>query len=168
MTHKRVKLNVLKGTLTLNDLLVKTPENMNPNWRLSIQNFVIHVDYFSLFQKRIILNELLLETVTFKQQDRQSVPMESVKEPEKKAKRMNKKTGPQAQIKEDKIPNAIRINRLVVRNGYFEFTYLFHSGMKNTVKADDVFLSKKDMLFYGNPNAFFRSLVEASNEGYEL
>ena len=89
-------------------------------------------------------------------------------EPEKKAKRMNKKTGPQAQIKEDKIPNAIRINRLVVRNGYFEFTYLFHSGMKNTVTAADVFLNKKDMLFYGNPNAFFRSLVEATNGGYEL
>ena len=72
------------------------------------------------------------------------------------------------QKKEDKIPNSIRINRFVVRNGYFEFTYLFHSGMKNTVRATDVFLSKKDMLFDGNPNAFFRSLVKTGGSGYQL
>ena len=163
VAHKEVSLNVLKGTFTIKELFVKTPENSNPKWRLNIQDVVVQVKYLSLFRKNIILNSMILDTVIFKQKEKEGGHSKDVKEPAQKVKPVDKEKKPRIQTGKGKSYGAIRIKRLLIRNGHFEFDYRYRSGVENRVKADNISISKEDVFLEGKPNTFFRSILKPTN-----
>jgi len=160
VAHRQVTLNVLKGTVTIKNLFVKTPENTNPKWRLNIQDVIIRVKLLPLFRKDIILNSMILDTVIFKQQEKESAHIKELNRPTKNVERVDKEENPNIRTEEHQFHGAIRIKRLVIRNGHFEFDYLYHSGVNNTVRADNISISKEDVLLAGTPDTFFRSILK--------
>ena len=113
--------------------------------------------------KNIILNSMILDTVIFKQQEKEVVHLKDLKKPAQKIKPVDKEKKPHIQTGKGKSYGAIRIKRLLIRNGHFEFDYLHRSGVENRVKADNISISKEDVFLEGKPNTFFRSILKPTN-----
>ena len=150
---KQSAVNILRGTLTLNGLWVRTPDNNNPIWNLTVKTSVIKIDYRSFLQRQWILSSLLLKDIRFKQTGRESSQVVSPKKSAKiKSTESDYNKGNEAKKK-------INIKRLIIQNGYFEYSFFHKSGMKDTFKVEGVNLNRKNLFFYGKPNLFFRSIL---------
>ena len=160
IVNKKAKVNVLKGPLTLNDLHVKTSEQSNPTWDLYIKKSLIQISYSSLIGAATVLDNVILDGITFVQVTKAGPTIKSGRA----SIDSTTKEGQEKQPNDGKdLPKKYtRIKRLVIRNGSFEFNYQHDSGMKESVKAEDVNLVKKDVIFDRKLNSFFRSILDGT------
>ena len=157
---KKSAFNILRGTLTLNDLQVQTPDNSNPNWNLNVNTSVIKIDYRSIVQRQWILSSLLLKNIRFKHLKREtSQDAAKKKDASIKPKEPDDKTS-DGEKKGDETEKRVNIKRLIIQNGYFEYSSLHKSGMKDIFKVENVNLDRKNLFFDGNPSLFFKSILK--------
>jgi len=152
---KKSEVNILRGTLTLNDLQVQTPDNANPNWNFNVNTSVIKIDYRSLVQRHWILSSLFLNNIRFNQLERET-PQDVAKKKDTTTKptEFDVKTG-------DENKKRVNIRQLIIQNGYFEYSLLHKSGMKDIFKVENVNFNRKNLLFDGKPGLFFKSILKA-------
>ena len=156
---KKSAVNILRGTLTLNDLQVQTSDNANPNWNLNVNTSVIKIDYNSLVQRQWILSSLLLNNIRFKQLERDtSQDIAKKKDTNTKPTESDDKTSDDEK-KGNETKKRVNIKRLIIQNGYFEYSFLHKSEMKDIFKVENVNLNRKNLFFDGKPSLFFKSIL---------
>jgi len=153
VVKKKASIDILNRTLTLRDVYVRTPENANPNWHLTVNRSIIKLDYRSLTKKRWMLDTLFLDGIVFRHKTVEIPGGES-------SGNTLPKMGSPEKKPETTQPAPVNINRLIVQDGSFEFVVLQSSGVTDRLKAENLFLTQKNVVFNGNPDSFFRTLVE--------
>lgn len=164
IVKKSANVNVLRGTIVLGDLHLKTPETSNPAWELSIEKSIIEISHTSLMDASIVFDNVILNDVKFLQVTKAGPSGESARalgELKKKGAPFPAKT--QANKGKKRSKESARIKRLVIRNGSFEFNIQSDSGIKESVKAENVNLVRKDVVLSQNLNDFFRSILGGAN-----
>ena len=158
VVRNRIQVNPLSGTLTLSDLLIETPEKANPNWRLEIKTAALKIGYLSLIRNNTI-DSLFLDGIVFKQEARESARSESAGKQNVPEAASQKTESGTSREKSTPAPEKIRIKRLQIRNGSFEYIRIDASGVKNSTQANQISVVRKDILFYKRPDEFFQSLL---------
>jgi len=153
----RVRVNPLSGRLTLGNLFIRTSEKANPNWRLEIDTAAVKIGYLAFIRNRTI-DSLLIDGIAFRQEARESVKSESPgKQPPPGP--ASEETGFGGSRAKKSAPKKIRINRLQIRNGSFEYVRIDTSGAKKRITANRISVVRKNILLDKNPHEFFRSLL---------
>ena len=160
IVNKKAKVNILKGTLTLNDLHVKTSEQSNPTWDLYIKKSFIQIRYSSLIGPAAVLDNVILDSITFVQVTKAGPTIKSGRASTDSTTKKSQEN--QTNDRKDLPQKNTRIKRFVIRNGSFEFNYQHDSGMKESVKAEDVNLVRKDIILDRKLDAFFRSIMDGA------
>ena len=156
---RRSSVNLLKSTLTLNDLRAQTQENANPNWHLEVKTSVIRVDYRSLMQRELILSLLFLDQIRFIQLERDtSQDIAQKKDTSKKPAGAEHKAGGEKKKGNEGV-KGVNIKRLIVTRGYFEYRFLHQSGRKDVFEVENVNLDSDNLFFHGKPSQFFKSIL---------
>jgi hypothetical protein len=158
VVRNRVYANPLRGTLTLSDLLIKTSEQANPNWRLEIKTAALKIGYLSFIRSNSI-DSLFLDGIVFKQETRKSGRAESFGKKDAPAAASKKTVSGTSRAKNTIPPEKIRIKRLQIRNGSFEYIRIDASGVKNSTQANQISIVRKDILLVNSPDKFFGSLL---------
>jgi hypothetical protein len=158
VVRNRIQVNPLSGTLTLSDFLIETPEKANPNWRLEIKTAALNIDYLS-FIRNSTIESLFLDGIVFKQEARESVRAESLGKQNVPAAASQKTESGTSREKSTTAAKKIRIKRLQIRNGSFEYIRTDASGVKNSTRASQISVVRKDILLDQRPDEFFRSLL---------
>jgi|GEM_PF-3004540 hypothetical protein len=158
VVRNRVYANPLRGTLTLRDLLIKTSEQANPNWRLEIKTAALKIGYLSFIRNHTI-DSLSLDGIVFKQETRESARTESFVGKTAPAAAPEKTVPETSRAKNTIAPEKIRIKRLQIRNGSFEYIRIDASGAKNSTQANQISVVRKDILLVNSPDKFFGSLL---------
>lgn len=156
IVRKGADFDLMKGSLWVKDISMVTNRAVFTNWNLRAQEIFIHIDYFSLVRKNIILKKLILNKVSFKQEYVETLDVEKKDMSQGRAEKGTKKE--QTQRKKGRSEKAILVRNFLIKDGSFEFNYLQNSGKKGRFKAEQVNLNKKDIFLDGKPNEFFRSL----------
>ena len=156
---KQSRVNLFKGTLTLNEVTAQTPGSANPSWDLSLKTSVIQIDYRSFLRREWILALLLLDNIRFKQLEKENprptLPKENAG---KKSKVPDVKAGTEKKTGSKRVKQ-IHIRQLTVQNGYFEFGFVHTSGRKDMFRVQNVNLNSENLFFEGKPDRFFKSVL---------
>jgi len=164
VTKRKADVNLLKGSLTFKDVHMMTPENVVSRWNLNADEIFIQIDYRSLMSGTIIVNELIVDKVVFRQ--------EKKKRPDSKKKDMLpkviRKEGKNKYVQKKKSRSrgprkAVLIRYLLIQDGYFEFYYHKNSGEKGRLQMEHINLSRKEIFLGRKLDVFFRSLFESLN-----
>jgi hypothetical protein len=158
VVRNRVQVNPLSGTLTLSDFLIETPEKANPNWRLEIKTAELKIGYLSFIRNNTI-DSLFLDGIVFKQETRESARAESLGGKNAPAAASKKIVSGTSRGKNTTTPEKIRIKRLQIRNGSFEYIRIDASGVKNSTRANQISVVRKDILLVNSPDKLFESLL---------
>jgi len=164
VTKRKADVNLLKGSLTFKDVHMMTPENVVSRWNLNADEIFIQIDYRSLMSGTIIVNELIVDKVVFRQ--------EKKKRPDSKKKdilpKVIRKEGKNKYVQKKKSRSrgprkAVLIRYLLIQDGYFEFYYHKNSGEKGRLQMEHINLSRKEIFLGRKLDVFFRSLFESLN-----
>ena len=158
VVRNRLQVNPLSGTLTLSELLIETSEKANPNWRLEIKTAALKIGYLSFIRNNTI-DSLFLDGIVFKQETRVSARAESLEKQNVPAAASQKTESGTSRAKSEIAPEKIRIKRLQIRNGSFEYILTDASGVKNSTRANQISVVRKDILLDKRPDEFFQSLL---------
>ena len=154
--EKRISANPLSGTVSLKNLSIKTPEAVNPTWRLQIKSATLKISYLSLIQNKTI-DMLALDGVVFKQEYKEIAGIPPKKEPSQREKPQKSESDPSHPDRAG-APEGVRIKRLVIRNGSFEYIRIDASGVKKSITANQISVVRKDILLDKRPDEFFIAL----------
>jgi len=164
VTKRKADVNLLKGSLTFKDVHMMTPENVVSRWNLNADEIFIQIDYRSLMSGTIIVNELIVDKVVFRQ--------EKKKRPDSKKKdilpKVIRKEGKNKYVQKKKSRSrgprkAVLIRYLLIQDGYFEFYYHKNSGEKGRLQMEHIDLNRKEIFLGRKLDVFFRSLFESLN-----
>jgi len=164
VTKRKADVNLLKGSLTFKDVHMMTPENVVSRWNLNADEIFIQIDYRSLMSGTIIVNELIVDKVVFRQ--------EKKKRPDSKKKdilpKVIRKEGKNKYVQKKKSRSrgprkAVLIRYLLIQDGYFEFYYHKNSGEKGRLQMEHINLSRKEIFLGRKLDVFFRSFFESLN-----
>jgi len=164
VTKRKADVNLLKGSLTFKDVHMMTPENVVSRWNLHADEIFIQIDYRSLMSGTIIVNELIVDKVVFRQ--------EKKKRPDSKKKdilpKVIRKEGKNKYVQKKKSRSrgprkAVLIRYLLIQDGYFEFYYHKNSGEKGRLQMEHINLSRKEIFLGRKLDVFFRSFFESLN-----
>jgi len=164
VTKRKADVNLLKGSLTFKDVHMMTPENVVSRWNLHADEIFIQIDYRSLMSGTIIVNELIVDKVVFRQ--------EKKKRPDSKKKdilpKVIRKEGKNKYVQKKKSRSrgprkAVLIRYLLIQDGYFEFYYHKNSGEKGRLQMEHIDLNRKEIFLGRKLDVFFRSLFESLN-----
>jgi len=154
----------LKGSLTFKDVHMMTPENVVSRWNLHADEIFIQIDYRSLMSETIIINELIVDKVVFRQEKKKSPDSKRKDNLPKVIRKGGKSKHVQKKKDEPRGPlKAILIRYLLIRDGYFEFYYHKNSGEKGRLQMEHINLSRKEIFLDRKLDVFFRSLFESLN-----
>ncbi len=156
IVRKGADFDLMKGSLWVKDISMGTNRAVSAKWNLRAKEIFIHIDYFSLVRRNIILKKLILNKVSFKQEYIEALDVEKKDMSQGRAEKRTKKE--QTQRKKGRSEKAILVRNFLIKDGSFEFNYLQNSGKKGRFKAEQVNLNKKNIFLDSKPNEFFRSL----------
>ena len=147
----KTSFDLLKGTMRLENLHIKTVRNADISWYLKIGGVTVDVDYSSLIHGSIVLNEVILNDV-FLEMDKKS---------SKKTHTQSQKT--QDEPKHDEPEMGILIKNFLIR-GSFEVNYHLDSVLTDSIRVKNVKIGKKDIFFVGTPkDLLFPLMKETKN-----
>jgi len=160
VAKRKADLNLLKGSLTLKDAHIMTPEGAISRWDLKAEEIFIRFDYPSLISGNTIVNELILDKVIFRQGKGGGLDTKkkdiSPKIIRKRIEHLEKK-----KVKPSGSRKGTLVRYFLVRDGYFEFYCLNSSGKESRLKMEHVNLSGKEIFLGRELAVFFRSLLES-------
>lgn len=163
-TMRKADVNLLKGSLTFKDVHMMTPENVVSRWNLHADEIFIQIDYRSLMSETIIINELIVDKVVFRQEKKKSPDSKKKDILPKVIRKEGKNKYVQKKKSRSRDPRkAVLIRYLLIRDGYFEFYYHKNSGEKGRLQMESINLSRKEIFLDRKLDVFFRSLFESLN-----
>jgi len=163
----KTDFDLLKGTIRSENVHIRTLRNTDIRWHLKIKGVTVDVDYSSLIYGNLILNEVILNDVFFELDRKTSKNIIDKKvhtQPEK-----GKIDEKKRQKTQDKPEKGILIKYLFIR-GSFEANYRHDSVLTDSIRVNNVNISKKDISLVGTSNDFlFFLMKEVKNfTGFKL
>ncbi len=155
---KRISANPFSGILSIRDLSIKTPEAVNPTWSLQVKSATLEINYLSLIRNATI-DKLAIDGIFFKQKHRETAAASSKKASTEAVKHQKPELGTPQQNNES-TPKKLRIKRLVIHNGSFEYSRIDPFGMKKSTKADRISIVLQNVHLDKRPDLFFRSILK--------
>ena len=161
VTRKKGDINLLKGSFTFKDVYMTTPEKGTSKWELHADEIFIKIDYRSLLSEAVVVDEVIIDTVYFRQEKKKSLDRKNKDVSSKISRKQVKNT--HFQKKKSRAHDArirILIRYLLIRNGYFELYSYTKSGKKEKLHIKDITLRRKEIFLGRRLDIFFRALTK--------
>jgi hypothetical protein len=144
---RKTSFDLLKGTMRLENLDIKTVRNTDISWHLKIKGVAVDVDYSSIMHGSLILNEVILDDVF----------LEMDKKPSKKIHTQRQKT-------QDNPKKGVLIKYLLI-SGSFEVNHRLDSVLTDSIRMKNVKIRRKDVSLVGTPkDLLFPLMKETKNK----
>ena len=156
--HSKANISFLRGMITFEDLNMRTAENTNPVWHLSVKDTILQIDYSELIKGNIIFKMLLLDTINLNQEEKEQTTSHERVLQSKRPQNGDKVEKTRKTTESDK--KGILIKELQIRNGKFQYLYIYESGITNSVQTEGINIDIKNIVFSDEPNSFFKSVLK--------